>query len=160
MESAEETTYFVNQVAVDRAYMGINDHVNEGSWVWDSTGQPIIYTNWQIGEPNGDNTINCAEIYLDGTWNDISCDELKLALCVICADGQESCLPLSGTSTHHNNPAMINGPSGLVGLPSNGEILLYHEFIDTSTGAQSFHRYMNLGFVEAEEDFRRVALVS
>jgi len=34
-------------------------------------GQPIWFTAWNPGEPNGDGL--CAEMYTSGTWNDTSC---------------------------------------------------------------------------------------
>lgn len=32
-------------------WIGLNDIVSEGTWVW-SSGEPVTYTNWEPGEPN------------------------------------------------------------------------------------------------------------
>jgi hypothetical protein len=159
--SEAENAYYTSSVAIDRAYLGITDAAVEGTWVLAATGEPATYFGWASTEPNGDSTVNCAEIYSDGTWNDIGCDSLKKALCITCPTGyelnafSESCLAVGGVS-----PAILNGPSGSLGVAFNGEVLLYHQFIDTSTGTEGFYRYMNLGFVEADEDIHRVGLVS
>nr|XP_006820468.1 PREDICTED: brevican core protein-like [Saccoglossus kowalevskii] len=33
-------------------WIGLNDRAWEGNWVW-SDGDPIVYTNWNAGEPDG-----------------------------------------------------------------------------------------------------------
>ena len=50
-------------------FIGINDAADEGVWVWHS-GEPVVYTNWHDGEPNGGTGENYTEFY-DGKWNDL-----------------------------------------------------------------------------------------
>jgi len=60
-----------------QVWIGYNDLAVEGTWVW-SNGEPVIYINWDPGEPNNqnnedygaiNNTFNTHPI---GTWNDMS----------------------------------------------------------------------------------------
>jgi len=60
-------------------WIGFNDIDVEDSWTW-SSGDPVSYTNWEPGEPNGGPDENCAEFYHDGAashihgiWNDLDC---------------------------------------------------------------------------------------
>ncbi|KAG5900637.1 hypothetical protein JTB14_005914 [Gonioctena quinquepunctata] len=56
-------------------------------WVWLSTGNHMIYTNWYPGEPNGNTntTENCVEVRYWGsdgfTWNDLRCSAELLFIC-------------------------------------------------------------------------------
>ena len=46
------------------------------NWVW-ITGEPLSYTNWSSGEPNdNDGDDDLVWIYPDGTWNDVSSNDL------------------------------------------------------------------------------------
>ena len=45
------------------------------------------YTNWNIGEPNENGGEDCVEMYVDGKWNDDSCEDYtKYYICK--ADGK------------------------------------------------------------------------
>jgi hypothetical protein len=50
--------------------IGINDAAAEGSWVWHS-GEPVTYTNWDPGEPNGGPGENYTQMLFTGLWNDV-----------------------------------------------------------------------------------------
>ena len=54
-------------------WIGFNDVEEEGNWVW-VTGENVTYTNWASGEPNNSGEEHYAEIFLDGTWNDLPND--------------------------------------------------------------------------------------
>ncbi len=69
----------------DAAFIGANDIAEEGTWVWDQTGEtfwngladgtpvPGFYTNWNSGEPNDSSDEDVATIYLtSGLWNDLN----------------------------------------------------------------------------------------
>ncbi len=58
---------------------GFNDQAQEGKWVW-SNGEPVVYTNWQAGQPSnsqvGGVTENCGSITAFNKtkfWNDVPC---------------------------------------------------------------------------------------
>ncbi len=75
-----------NQAGCSDVWIGFNDLAKDDTWVW-SDGSPANYDNWADGEPN--ECENCcgspedvAEMWTDGTWNDIC---LKLDNpCMVC----------------------------------------------------------------------------
>lgn len=73
--SKEEDEYVYSLVSekFDSAYFGFTDVAIEGKWAW-VTGEPVDYTNWASGEPNGENENEDYAMYYfkfkDGTWND------------------------------------------------------------------------------------------
>lgn len=62
-------------------WIGLNDLLNEGTFVWDGTSTPVSYTNWSPGEPNdaGDNE-DCAALRWN-TWNDYICGGIFFYIC-------------------------------------------------------------------------------
>ncbi len=56
-----------------RIWIGINDYVTEGQFVW-SSGDPVAYTNWNGGEPNNGGAGEDATELLgsNGRWNDLA----------------------------------------------------------------------------------------
>ncbi|XP_013098458.1 lectin subunit alpha [Stomoxys calcitrans] len=61
-------------------YIGGSDMADNGKYVWHSTGNEFVYTNWAEYEPNNfEDDEHCVHIglYNDGTWNDVKCS-LKL----------------------------------------------------------------------------------
>jgi hypothetical protein len=53
---------FVNNNFPDYYYIGLTDKDVEGQWRW-VTGEPLTYTNWYVGEPNGGRGENYAGMY-------------------------------------------------------------------------------------------------
>ncbi|XP_076466735.1 low affinity immunoglobulin epsilon Fc receptor-like [Babylonia areolata] len=83
IESAEENNFIVSQMKlrnVPKTWLGFNDFVREGRYVWTSTGEPMEYSNWKPGEPNNDNWAagdqDCGALYVDGTWDDENCENV------------------------------------------------------------------------------------
>ncbi len=56
----------------DSPWMGFNDRVAEGTWVW-SDGSPVTFTRWGSGEPNNSGDEDCAQFRPDAYWNDVQC---------------------------------------------------------------------------------------
>jgi hypothetical protein len=51
--------------------IGFNDEAVEGRFVWEN-GDPVVYTNWNAGEPNNQGNEDVASINpVTGRWNDI-----------------------------------------------------------------------------------------
>ncbi len=65
---------------------GFNDQASEGSWVW-SNGDPVTYSHWRSGEPNGGTGENCAAFNRDNPayWDDMPCTTWSLNYA--CEDG-------------------------------------------------------------------------
>ena len=56
--------------AMGDLWLGLNDVVEEGTWVW-SSGDAVAYTNWLGGEPNSGGNYDGAYLhYADGLWYD------------------------------------------------------------------------------------------
>lgn len=66
-------SYLRDNFDYESAYFGFTDRDEEGSWIWDN-GEVSSYTNWHLGEPNGENPNEDFAMYYykysDGEWND------------------------------------------------------------------------------------------
>lgn len=62
------------------AYLGLAEGATAGDFYY-LDGAPVNYTNWYEGEPKGQGTENCVEMYTDGQWNDRNCEKYRLAIC-------------------------------------------------------------------------------
>jgi hypothetical protein len=72
--SAAENTFVVNlRDGTDlRGWIGLTDAVTAGTFAW-ITGEPLTYTNWNSGEPNGQTPAeDYVEMFATGVWNDNS----------------------------------------------------------------------------------------
>jgi hypothetical protein len=79
------------------AWMGDNDSLVEGVWVWannkmpfwqgTSTGAALLsqYGNWASGEPNASG--DCGAMYTNGTYDDTDCASAHPFLCEVSPDG-------------------------------------------------------------------------
>ena len=49
-------------------------YFQEGNWVWEASGEPFSFTNWDSDSPDNDRSTNCVRL-TDGsfTWWDIDC---------------------------------------------------------------------------------------
>ena len=55
-------------------WLGLNDRATEGTYAWDS-GEAVVFTNWNAGEPNNDFGVEDVSHMLDdGQWNDANED--------------------------------------------------------------------------------------
>jgi hypothetical protein len=51
-------------------WIGFNDEAVEGQWRW-VTGESVVYTNWNPGEPNNAGNEDYAQFVSGGRWNDL-----------------------------------------------------------------------------------------
>ena len=71
-------------------FIGINDRVTEGNYVWDS-GDTTPYLGWHVGEPNnfgGDQDCTVLSGQFGGNWDDGHCDRAEYYICSV---NMESC---------------------------------------------------------------------
>ncbi|XP_053307075.1 pulmonary surfactant-associated protein D-like [Spea bombifrons] len=62
-------------------FLGINDLQKEGNFTYPD-GEPIGYTNWDVGQPKNDQDVkDCVSMSDSGKWNDINCEEKRLVVC-------------------------------------------------------------------------------
>ncbi|MBL8877838.1 MAG: hypothetical protein JNG88_01860 [Phycisphaerales bacterium] len=84
-------------------WTGINDAASDGNYTWVS-GQPVTYTNWQVGQPDGGGGAQYGVIFSDGKWYDhTNCDQLFNAI----AEVEQILLPTVAAGPI-NNPANCN----------------------------------------------------
>merc|ERR1711860_49037 len=95
IEDAEENTFakglmqaqFQNDLDSDpHVWIGGDDEIEEGKWVWYKIEQPVTFTDWGPGEPNSDqfNEIeDCLVYWADYGWKwaDLDCHEENFFLC-------------------------------------------------------------------------------
>jgi YVTN family beta-propeller protein/parallel beta-helix repeat protein len=54
-----------------RGWIGFTDSATEGTFAW-ITGEPLQYSNWSAGEPNGQSAgEDYVEMFATGSWNDL-----------------------------------------------------------------------------------------
>ncbi|HKX46010.1 MAG TPA: FG-GAP-like repeat-containing protein [Planctomycetota bacterium] len=53
----------------DRAWIGLSDAANEGDFAW-SSGLPLAYTNWNVGEPDDLGGQDHVQAGITGLWSD------------------------------------------------------------------------------------------
>eukprot|EP00994_Dinema_validum_P004414 NODE_2462_length_691_cov_1243.006231_g2011_i0.p2 GENE.NODE_2462_length_691_cov_1243.006231_g2011_i0~~NODE_2462_length_691_cov_1243.006231_g2011_i0.p2 ORF type:complete len:116 (+),score=20.88 NODE_2462_length_691_cov_1243.006231_g2011_i0:112-459(+) len=61
-------------------WLGFTDGGAEGKWRF-ANGKKPCYTNWAPGEPNNYKNEDCAEMYNNGLWNDLKCNQRRRGLC-------------------------------------------------------------------------------
>ncbi|XP_059175714.1 macrophage mannose receptor 1-like [Physella acuta] len=66
-----------------RVWLGGNDQLQEGKWVWTDGTKANLTTMWGYGEPNNlDGNQDCLEIVVDGTLNDYDCAQTFSFICM------------------------------------------------------------------------------
>jgi len=62
-------------------WIGLHDEITEGTWIW-TTGEPLVFVNWNTGEPNNSGNEDCAEFYYSSNdWNDEGCADSNAFIC-------------------------------------------------------------------------------
>ena len=74
---------FVRTLISSPAWLGGNDIVSDGTWVWEDEEQWGGFTSWRSGEPNGGDYEQCLVMRYDfsGEWNDAPCSNEKDYVC-------------------------------------------------------------------------------
>ena len=76
---------FLSSLNTRMFHLGMSDESEEGRWLWDSDGSPVIWTNWESRflEPTGGRQKNCAIVSQQlppggglKTWNAADCEEI------------------------------------------------------------------------------------
>ena len=67
---------------IDNLWFGLSDLAKEGTFVWESTGKPAVYTNWASTDPNnaGGNE-DCGKINSVNKWWDARCHTAYSFVC-------------------------------------------------------------------------------
>ena len=82
---SREENDFVRTLISRETWLGANDIVSDGSWVWEDGEEWGGFTSWPVGEPNGEEHEQCLWMRYDdiGNWNDASCNAAKPYVCKI-----------------------------------------------------------------------------
>lgn len=80
--AAEHNRIVSELISTDNTWLGLNDQVAEGAYVW-SDGSDFVYENWGSGEPNNDTGEDCVEFDRNKSfrWNDDNCDLTRPFVC-------------------------------------------------------------------------------
>ena len=66
-------------------WSGANDIDTEGVFIWEHSGLPVSYTNWDDSNPDNindpSNPIDCVDLFYNGEWNDRPCTILAAFVC-------------------------------------------------------------------------------
>ena len=73
LTSVEENQFVYNLGGLTPAWIGFTDEVTEGTFLW-ANGDPVTYTNWQSGRPNGGTAANYTQFSatVSGAWADVA----------------------------------------------------------------------------------------
>ena len=71
---------------INEFWIGISDRENEGTFVYDSDGKDLVWTNWNTGEPNdwrnGEDCVRSDDRSAGKyKWNDDKCDSKYSIIC-------------------------------------------------------------------------------
>ena len=83
---SQEENEFVQKLITDgtrQTLIGYRDVIRENRFIWDRTGTPGNFTNWNKGEPNDSSGEDCTTIWhaSTGVWNDVRCGIAYPSIC-------------------------------------------------------------------------------
>lgn len=80
VDSMEENDYL--EILVGRKFwIGLHDKNNEGDFEWVNSA-PLVFENWNDGEPNDLGGEDCVELRdSGGLWNDLPCSHSRYFVC-------------------------------------------------------------------------------
>ena len=64
-------------------WIGANDEAAEGRFMWLPAGTPVVFDNWDGGQPNNKEGGQDCAVYYHGRkkWHDIKCNDKKIFIC-------------------------------------------------------------------------------
>lgn len=94
----EQSVVSAVQNTAQNPWIGLADELVEGSFGW-VTGEPLTYTNWNPGQPDGADPEDCVNLFSSalatggnaGTWNDTSCNFIGFTEGRICELAANTC---------------------------------------------------------------------
>ena len=68
-------------LTTEKYWIGLNDITQEGTFVWEHSGQILSYSEaWESGEPYDSNNEDCV-LQHNGYWYDVKCDLRNYYIC-------------------------------------------------------------------------------
>ncbi|NXF55481.1 CL17A protein, partial [Oceanites oceanicus] len=83
VNTEQENKFLANHIMDNRVFwLGLTDTHKEDNWQW-VDGHSLSLSFWNSGEPNnvGQDGEDCATIYPNGRWNDVSCANAEAWIC-------------------------------------------------------------------------------
>lgn len=121
INSREEQKFIVQHMSPFHTWIGLTE--SDGSWKWvDGTDYDSSYKNWAATQPDNwhgheeGGSEDCAEIQMDGRWNDDLCQEVQRWACEM---RQKHYQP--GDLTSSSSPPMPHPTLPLASLPGDLE---------------------------------------
>lgn len=71
-------------------WIGLNDIDIEGTFVWEDNTSPLVYENWNSGEPNDYGDEDCVEMRSGNVWNDMACTTTRYFVCNIASSSSNT----------------------------------------------------------------------
>jgi len=97
-----------------KVWLGLTDQLNEGQFIWTSSGEDLGYSHWNGGEPNnagGDE--DCVTWSATTAWNDVTCGDDPAQLIVEFGPARNGACPKDGpVLTDINTAANQDMPHG------------------------------------------------
>ena len=86
LEAINEVIEIAKAQGVTESVLWIGIWRYQGNFIYDSSNDPIVYENWNPGEPNGESREDCTALgKYSGKWYDVSCTS---ALPFVCESGK------------------------------------------------------------------------
>ncbi len=75
------------EAAGEHSYIGLNDWVTEGEFVWVADESPVSFSNWANGKPDSGYDGNCVAVLNSpaeemGAWDDVFCHVARPFWCM------------------------------------------------------------------------------
>jgi len=109
--------YTAEQAEADRkeskVWLGLTDQLNEGQFIWTSTGEDLSYSHWNGGEPNNAGGDEDCVTWAANGWNDVTCEDDHAQLIVEFGPARNGACPKDGpVLTDINTAAAQDVPHG------------------------------------------------
>jgi hypothetical protein len=157
-ESAAERDFLFSLIGDSLFWVGLYYNADAGKWLTAVYNADPVYTFWSGGEPNIPDYCAYDTVY---TWLATPCTFSDPLLKIICRQAATTGGDSGGSVGVSQPPASVSGGAGgLLTVPANGELILFNQFINPSSGAESAYQFPELKFVEADEAIYRAGLVS
>ena len=103
IESSSENAFLANVLQANSAYIGLSDHVSEGTFQW-VDGSALSYTRWYPGQPNNYYGFqDYVELLRNGYWNDQTNNkELEFIMEISCLNIQQTSGPTDLSQVNEN----------------------------------------------------------
>ena len=69
----QQNVYVIPVCSNEFTWIGCNDLIHEGKFVWSHNNQAVSYFKWHPGQPDNQYNEDCCSLAENGYWNDFPC---------------------------------------------------------------------------------------